>query len=110
MADTSESHVLGAKRAGTWESARSMSKSALDVMRMAIGGRCSWWMTTRPYGADHTNIGQPPRQPDLSSRQRLIILMMKPSGASPKEACLLGTDDPRPPPRCPGRLRRDAGR
>src|SRR5262249_27575980 len=49
-------------------------------------------MTTRPYGADHTNVGQPPRKRDSISPQCLTILMMKRSGASPRGVSQLGTD------------------
>src|SRR5215471_7292824 len=49
-------------------------------------------MTTRPYGADHTNVGQPPRKRDSISPQSLTILMMKRSGASPRGVSQLGTD------------------
>src|SRR5262249_2593968 len=49
-------------------------------------------MTTRPYGADHTNVGQPRRKRDSISPQSLTILMMKRSGASPRGVSQLGTD------------------
>ena len=56
-----------------------------------------WWTVlmvdgNEAHGADHTNIGQPPRKRDSISPQRLAILMMKPSDASPKEACQLDTE------------------
>ena len=56
-----------------------------------------WWTVlmvdgNEAHGADHTNIGQPPRKQDSTSRQRLTILTMKPSGVSPKEACQLDTE------------------